>query len=306
VDTMLLANNTARRKAERAHDFRYAETTANLIVTSTGTSLTSATDPAGTSITIAGTLSPNVTGAFAIAGTRNSLPMYTRNVAGTIYFLSYTGTAWQITAGGFLTTAGSWTWTTTDTNPAGTGNSYTPATYTGTATATGSTSSISIKRITTVSLAISGGITPIEFLTDEEYNERIRRMTGRIDATTFGASTAAALGVSLPSPLAYQRGQTLYLAPSTLTFPATTTLDVVRWMPDYTTGTDHDFILDHGGDYIVWQSVLEVNKYWKALSPKQEGNIEEPAVEKLAAEALAELIRWDVEIARATSTPPEE
>lgn len=167
------------------------------------------------------------------------------------------------------------------------------------ATAVGWATLIPIKRVRRVSLPLAGGDhLPIEFMTVDDYLARIRRQTGR---TAYSpANTLAAQGVSFTNPVAYQQGQSLFLAPaSQFTFPVTATLDVVQFLPDYSADTDHDFIMDEASEYLQWQAIVEGNKYWKEFVQRQEGNLQEP--EEYAQMALASLIAWDESLSRSTN-----
>lgn len=297
IDLGMYAFNAARRTLEQSHDFKYSETNVFLSIGSTGGALTDAY--IDSSVTVTGTLSPNVAGAFARTGTYNSLPFYTRTVSSVVYFLSYSGTAWTITPGGFTVGASYWGLTTASSSPAG---SYTAHTYTGTATVASVSGSISVKRIQTVALPVaSSGYQPIEFLTNDEWLGRLKRQIGR---TPYDASmTLAQLGVATRNPLAYQNGQTVYLYPEDLALPIVAQLNCVRWMPDYTTGSDTDFFTTYGPEALRWFAILELNKMWRRYVDKQESNVSEEAVKALADEARADLIAWDISTCRGTSTP---
>ena len=296
IDLGIYALNAARKTLERMHDFKYAELNAYLAIGSSGGSLADAYVD-GT-VTVSGSLTPNVAGTFTLAGTHNALPFYTRTVSSTTYFLSYSGTAWTITPGGFSTSGSYWGLTTASTSPAG---SYTAHTYTGTATVTVGTAGVSIKRVATVALPVSGGYWPIEFLSNDEWLGRLRRGIGR--QAYDSSKTLSGLGVATNNPLAYQNGQIIYLWPETLTLPITAQLNAVRWMPDYTAGTDTDFFTQFGHDALLWHAVLSLNKMWRRFVDRQEQNVDEAAVQKLADEAAQAMIAWDVSTARGTSTP---
>lgn len=213
-NTVRIAVNTARRRAERAHDFRYSETTGFISLPSTGGLLTAV---------------------YAVSG--------------------LTGDA------------------------------------------------IGVKRVQTVSLPIaSSQYQPVEFMTNDELDRRVKRQIGR---KPFNASeTLTSLGVSTDNTLVFQHGQSLFQFPYASTLTAK--LDLIRWMPDYDQDADEDFILQYGGDYLMWQGILETNKYWKRFAEKQEGSIDESAIEQQANTALATLVEWDRMIARSSTTPPTE
>lgn len=288
-DTGLYALNAARRVAERAHDFKYSEANAYLSIPSIGADLTSAY--VNQNVTVTGTLSPNVAGTFALSGTYNGLPFYTITVSTVVYFLSYSGTAWTVTTGGFTAGSNYWSLTTASTNPSG---AYTPhGSNTGALTAAIAIAAIGVKRVKYVLLPIAGGdYQPVEFLSNDQFLNRVRMQVGRQNFNT--AKTLATLGSTLlGNPLAYQNAQTIYLAPSNLTFPQVTQLNIVRWMPDYTTGTDTDFFTLYGPEFLQWQGILECNKFWKRFTERQEGNVDEAAVQQMAEAALQTLIAWD-------------
>jgi len=298
-DILLLGLNNARRYAERAHDFYYAQNDCFLSVGSTGSPFSAAY--IDTSVTAAGTLSPNVAGSFALAGTRNSLPFYTRTVASVDYFLSYTGAAWLISTGGFTQGLNYWIFTTTSANPAG---SYTPhGTNTGTLTITQATGTIAIKRISNVLLPIAGGYyVPIEFTTNDEWNERIQRLYGREHYNSV--KTLDEIGISQFNAVAVQQGQTISLQPTSMfTFPVVAQLSITQWMPDYAAGTDTDYFTERAPDFMIWRAIIEINNYFKVFAKRQEGNIDEAFVSSMADAALAALIAWDTGIATGTTTP---
>lgn len=301
-DILSLAVNNARRYAERAHDFFHAQLDCFLSVGSTGGSLLSAY--VDTTVTAAGTLSPNVAGAFALSGTYNSLPFYTKTVSSVVYFLSYSGTAWTITAGGFTLGSDYWIFTTTSTSPVGAYVAH--GANTGALTITQTTGTISVKRVSNVLLPIAQGFyVPIEFLTNDEWNERVMRLIGREHYNS--AKNAEEVGVSQLNAVAYQQAQTVVLVPTSLyTFPVTAKLSIVRWMPDYVNDTDSDFFTQYAPDFLVWRSLVEINNYFKVDVKRTEGNVDEQFIQGMADAALQALIAWDVAIATGTTTPTPE
>ena len=299
VDILMLEFNNARRVLERAHDFLFSEINLTLSITSAGGSLLTAY--ADSSVTVSGTLSPNITGAFALTGTYNGLPFYTRTVTGTVYFLAYSGTAWNITAGGFTVGADYWRLTTVATTPSGV---YTAAgAYTGAATVAAVTGTVSIKRISSIQLPIADSdYLPVEFLTNDEWNLRVRRQTGLPRYNT--AKNLQQLGVYSSYPVCYQHGQSIYLVPaSQYTFPVLTRLDVVRFMPDYTAYTDSDFFTNYAADFLQWEALIGTNKYFKEFAEREEGNLDESELTEMRDRAFEAVINWDNALRNATSTP---
>lgn len=298
-DILLLGINNARRYAERAHDFFHAQLDCFLSIASTGGSLLSAY--VDTSITASGTLSPNVQGTFALSGTYNSLPFYTKTITTTTYFLFYTGTAWAVNAGGFTLDTDFWLRTTTSASPAGTYAAH--GAYTGVLTITQTTGTISVKRVSNVLLPIAQGLyVPIEFLTNDEWNERVMRLVGRPHYNAV--KTAEEIGISQFNAAAYQQAQSIFLVPPSLfTFPQVAKLSIVRFMPDYTAGTDTDFFTQYAPDFLIWRAIWEINNYFKVFVKRTEGNVDEVFVQGMADAALQAAIAWDNAIATGTTTP---
>ena len=73
-------------------------------------------------------------------------------------------------------------------------------------------------------------------------------------------------------------------------------------MPDYVTN-ETDFFTTYAPEALHWQAIIECNKFWRRFVPKQESNIDEGEVQKMADTALASLIAWDVSTTKNTSTP---
>lgn len=289
--------NAAKRLAEREHDFKQSELNCYLSIGASGGVLSSAY--VNTGVTVTGTLSPNVAVAFALSGTYNSLPFYTATVSSVVYFISYNGTQWTITAGGFTLGSNYWSLTTTSTSPAGAYTAH--GANTGVATVAATIGGVAVKRVAMVSLPVAGDYEPIEFLTNDEYLGRLRRQIGRQNYDpTKGFSD---LGVSFKNPLAYQNANTLFLYPGNLTLPIVAQLNVVQFLPAYTAGTDSDFFTQNGSEYLLWQGVLFANKWARRFIPKQENNVSETEIQGMADAALQAFITYDISTERSTSTP---
>jgi hypothetical protein len=303
MDLGMIAINSARRIAERAHDFMYSDTNVFLSISSTGGSITTAFQ--NSTVAVTGTLSPNVTGTWTLGGIYNGLPFYLIIVSSTYYFLWYTGTAWFITASGFtVSPTNYWSLTTNSANPAG---AYTASgSNTGSPVVANSPGVVGIKRIKYVSLPIGNGqYEPIEFLTNDQFVTRQRIQIGRqtFDATKILTNLGIA---SLGGPLAYQQGQTIFISGTNITLPIVAQLAVVQWMPNYTSTSQSDYFTTYGTEFLQWQGLLEVNKIFKRFVERQEGNIDEAAVQAEASAALQTLIDWDVSTVRGSSTPNQQ
>lgn len=289
IDLGTLAINNARRMAERAHDFKYAETQALLNITSTGGLISAAYVSAA--VTITGSLSPAVTGTWAIGGMVNGRNFYTITVSTVQYFLSYTGSQWNITTAGFTPGSNYWSFASTSANPSGTyttngSNTGSPVVVLGTALS-------GVKRIKYVSLPTDSGIyNTIEFVSADQFDSRMRTAIGR--ATFVPSATVPSLGY----PLAYQLGQNILLAPSSATLPIVAQLNIIQWQPDYTADTDTDFFTQYAPDYLQWSGILEINKLFRRFAPRQEGEVDEQSIQAMADQSLQALITWDNKITK--------
>lgn len=299
ADLFFFAINNARRWAEKAHDFRYSETDVLLSIASTGSNIAAAY--ADATVAVTGTLSPNVAGTWALAGTYNSLPFYTITVSTVQYFLSWNGsTAWTVTTAGFAIGSNYWTRATTSSSPAGAYTAH--GTNTGTLTVTQTTGTVQVKSIQNVLLPVADGYFPIEFLSNDEWNERLAIQVGR--EIYNPAKTLAAFGIDTTNPVAIQQAQTIELTGAgQITFPITAKLSITRWLPDYTSTSDTDFIIQRAPDFMMWQTLLEVNKYFKVESPRTEGNLDETSLSAARDAAFQALVAWDISISAGTTTP---
>lgn len=307
IDLGMVGLNSARRRAEQAHDFRYSETNVFLSIGPNGSPLTNAYI-SGT-LTVTGTLSPDATGIYDLAGTlANGSPFYASESddGSDEFFITFNNGQWTITLGNLVPATDYWAFSTSNgQNPAGV---YThEGAYTGNATVSIASANVGVKRVKYVALPIGGGqYEPIEFLTNDQFLSRVRMQTGR---QSFNAiKTLPMLGATgLVNPLAYQNAQTIYIsAPQNLTLPITAQLNIVQWLPDYTSGTDSDFITTYGADYMYFRGIYETNNLWKRFTERVEGNIDEEKVLALADDALQRLIAWDMSIDNGTSAeqPP--
>lgn len=296
--------NSARRRAEQAHDFKLSETYAYLPISSAGGSLGSLT--MGGSVTVSGTLSPNAAGVYALSGTFSGLPLYVRGGATTFFnFWNATAGAYaistQLTTGSF--SSAGWIGVENIQTPVGNYTNFGGAS--GTATVVAGGSPVSIKRVKSVFLPLnSGEYQPIEFLTDDQFISRARMQIGR---EYFNPGTSLTnLGVYLGgNALCYQLGQSLFLSPSTLSFPITAQLFCVQFLAEYTSGSAQtDWFTTYAPEYLYWAGIAEANRYYKRFtSGRVEGQVSTEDVEAYAESAMQSLIAWDMSTVRGTSTP---
>lgn len=297
--------NSARRRAEQAHDFKLSEINAFLAIPTTGASLASAYQ--STTLTVTGTLTPNVAGTYTLTGTFAGMPLYI--LPGTtsyFIFFSQPNNEWFISSSPTTNSTPSPGWGNAAGGPTNITGTYNHgAGATGTATVTGNTTAVNVKRVKSVLLPlISGEYQPIEFLTDEQFISRARMQLGR---EYFNPGTSLTnLGVYLGgNALCYQLGQSLFLSPSTLSFPITAQLLCVQFLAEYTSGSSQtDWFTTYAPEYLYWQGVIEVNNFFKRYTTGRiEGQVDVAEVQSFADKALDALMNWDISIVRSTSTP---
>jgi hypothetical protein len=95
--------------------------------------------------------------------------------------------------------------------------------------------------------------------------------------------------------LAYFHGDRMFLAPSN-TVNVDVTLDGIVWSADYSDEDDEDWFLEHGHNFLFWQSVVELNHLTKQFVYRQEGNVMPPENQaKLAYQTLVKLDDYMIE-----------
>lgn len=298
-DCGLAGINQARQFAERQIDFKYAETNVYLNIASTGTSLAQVypASPILDTVTVSSGGTPNVAGTYNLMGTYGGFGLYQNPP----YILYHVALGYWIISDSFDYTN---SFSFFSSNPDPTGSYPGQGTYSGTVTATASNPAVRVKRVKFVSLPVaSGDYEPIEFLSNDQFISRVRMQIGR---QAFNATKSlTVLGASSTlNPTAYQNANTLYLAGIPASdFPIVGQLNIVQWMPDYVATTDSDFFTVYGAEYLIWQTVLEINKKFKWLTVRQEGDVAEANAQAAATAALQTLIAWDAGIEDGTTEP---
>lgn len=99
-------------------------------------------------------------------------------------------------------------------------------------------------------------------------------------------------GLSLSSASTRQQaiiaGRELHIEPSETVHIA---LDGNVWMDGYSTDEDTDMLLQHGFDFMMWQTIIEVNHMLLKFVARQEGTISPPTQARDA--AWESLVIWD-------------
>lgn len=335
IDLFLIAANNARRNAELLHNFEYSRLSGTLSIDGVlGGDLSTADYGGNNGATISGTLSPNATGTFALAGSFNGSSFYLRLTSDptTSYALWYDTTAgkWWLNPftyfqavnatnppSSYTSTLGAWSQTRDGTSPAGV---YTSATsgYTGTPTiALGSAQFAGVREIISFSYLRPDGIRiPIDFSNPDVPIERDRTRVelGRFADSYMRYPSDADLVSNRSRTCLYQRGSMIYryphLAQGDVNNPVIVTFEGYGWLPAYLTsqltdspdqaGPAEDFLLTYGSDYIQWATIVELNYIFGTFVQREEGNLGPP--EQAKADAWKRLIEWDGAIVDAHTT----
>lgn len=133
-----------------------------------------------------------------------------------------------------------------------------------TAVLTGTATAVSVKHIRSAGLALADSantIVPIKIYNRDDYLNRIKR---RFDGV--GLSSENLEYTNLPIGM-FRLANTVYVVPSDPTVLGASTItlhmDVFKWMTEYTTGSETDFLLDYCFDYMLYRVVSEMNYFTK-------------------------------------------
>lgn len=164
-----------------------------------------------------------------------------------------------------------------------------------TATLYGTNTAVAVKSILNAGIVgTDGSIAPIDFRKRDSVLAEMRKVN-RLNPldNILRYPDEAWEGYATGVRELMQWGDQVLLRPMVIEGSLTIVCEAYTNMPDYTsTGTYTDFFTDFGHNYLVWQSVVELNHYFKTFIARQEGNVNPP--EKLAQQALLSLINWDV------------
>lgn len=309
VDAQFLRSaNTAQLLAQRKHNFEMCRVTAGLSIDGTiGGSLDDAVIDADalTSVSVTGTLNPDLTGTYSRTGNWNGQPLFVRqsNPAAYIYYSSqYTN--WVLSA--TLTNATQSAYFT----PSSIQSLY-PGTYNHQGTATGNatvaTATASqwarIKEVVAILRTnLNGTHVPLDFTRDDipiERDRTVRELSDNFWPWNRFPSDADILNVRGNAAIT-QRRRTLFVYPSPTEVVSQTPFDVIlycfAYLNPYTaTGlvgdAEQDFLCTYGSDFLLWSIVDEFNLKYKTFVPRTEGNLGSPTDKRDA--AWHDLVIWD-------------
>lgn len=117
----------------------------------------------------------------------------------------------------------------------------------------------------------TGGLVPITSKTRRFRNMEVSRQK----PTGYQVSPRYQAGLhDISEMIVYNYGKTLELFPPQKSIKLA--FDGNVWMSDYTSMSDTDFILEDGFEFMMWQTVLEVNYMLLKFVARQEGTISPP------------------------------
>jgi len=163
------------------------------------------------------------------------------------------------------------------------------------ATLFGTTTGVQIKSILNCGIVgDDGSIRPIDFRRRDSVMAEIRKVN-RVEPLDgfdrYPAEDAEKWSVGVREVM--QWGDQVMLRPMLDSGSVTLVMECYTNMPDYdSTGTYTDFFTLYGHNYLVWQSIVELNHFYKEFITRQEGNVAPP--DRLAATYLQQLINWDI------------
>lgn len=172
-----------------------------------------------------------------------------------------------------------------------------------TATLLGTATPALVRSILNVSVLGEDGVSlsPIDFRKRDSVMAELRKINrvDRFDPTDRYLDESESY-IKLGTREVMQWGSQIMLRPMLESGSVTLVMEAYVNMPDYTVHTDlanaantyTDFFTDFGHNYLVWQTVIELNHYWKTFVYREEGNLTSP--DKLAEKYLAQLINWDI------------
>lgn len=164
-----------------------------------------------------------------------------------------------------------------------------------TAVLKGTSDAVSLKEFITFYLSDTNGEIPLYHHAQKSLavwmKERNFNARGRYLSTEVRYPDDQYLRVLRIGPTeVYVHGSQVYIQPTQST---TTTLiiDGVKWMDEYTSDSDTDWMVEHGHNYLQWACVCEVNYFTSTFTPNFDGNLSPP--EKARDRALDLLVQWD-------------
>ena len=144
-----------------------------------------------------------------------------------------------------------------------------------------------LRRIEGAFLVQTAGMAPIRWTTRQNLANEVIRSNDRsvsrewypTDATEYVTETIALV-----------EGNKVYLHPKP---EAATTVELTgyTWLTDLAVVGDTNFMLEYGFDWVMWQTLVELNYYTKQFVARQEGNLPPPT--QMAERAWLDLVQWD-------------
>ncbi len=139
------------------------------------------------------------------------------------------------------------------------GGALSSTTLAGTATA------VAVRSVKSAGLKLTDAniYVPIKIYNRDDYLAKIGRRfadASRLSVNELTPAHAVPFGM-------FRLGNTIYVVPNDPdAFPSGSTtlyMDVFKWLPEYTAGTENDFLLDYCFDYMIYRTVAELCMFTK-------------------------------------------
>lgn len=303
-DLFLIAVNNVRRWAEMNNDFEHSRRLLRLTVDGvTGGSLDDAEEDGvgAESLTVTGSLSPDVTGVYTKQNGRvNGYPWYTKieSTQATSHIIFHDGDRWLLVVWGDfpdLDLNGGIFSRTTGSSPVGT--LVGSLGYTGTATVVVNTDWRGIKQIIEVGIFDEDdNLRPVNWTTVSESLERQRK------DNPYTAPRYPTDGWHQSGPMGLGRFE--FRGDNVFRFPKDDSangefelgIEVYTFHSDWTADdllvdTDSNIWTEEAGQFLIWGVVMELNHRFKEFVFRQEGNL--PPPKELRDEALVAFMEFD-------------
>ena len=152
-------------------------------------------------------------------------------------------------------------------------------------------SAVVVKRINRAfRLSTNGTQYPVDYISREAL---INRLKTRLNLNQIGTEETDTTGVS--GNLIVHHGQKVSAYPQATVLPERVNFDAIIYQPRFTLDTDTNFLLQHGYDYLLYRSIVELNFLLKE-DDRFEINV------ALVRESWDALVDWDVRLVGATET----
>jgi hypothetical protein len=144
-----------------------------------------------------------------------------------------------------------------------------------------------LRRLECVFLVQATGVLPIRWMTRAHLANEVLRSNDRSVAREWYPTDAVEY---VTDQYALVEGNKIYIHPKPDT-ATTVELTGYKWLADMASASDTNFIIEFGFDWLMWQTLVELNYFTKQFVARQEGNLPPPT--QMAERAWLDLVDWD-------------